>query len=94
MGLTTSGPLNHRGLSWGLALIQYNKLTHCLLLNRPELSSVHVQLTWQTECRSGESVVVVLGRLLYDCVRFTLRLSRISLLFKNILAGETHGKYF
>jgi hypothetical protein len=34
-GLVTAGPLKPLGLNWLLALFQYNKLSLCLLLNRP-----------------------------------------------------------
>jgi len=37
MGLITAGPLKPSGLSWAnLALFQYNKISLCLLLNRPK----------------------------------------------------------
>ena len=39
-GLITAGPLNHCGLIGVLALIQYNKLSRCFVLNRPDTFSV------------------------------------------------------
>jgi hypothetical protein len=44
-----------------LALIQYNKLSVCLFLNRPANLFRHIQLSWQTWCRDVISLVVVKG---------------------------------
>jgi len=44
-----------------LALIQYNKLSVCLFLNRPANLFRHIALPWQTWCRDVIRLVVVKG---------------------------------
>src|ERR1044071_2456628 len=62
-----------------LALIQYNKLARCLLVNRPKPFFRHVRPSWQNQCRGAKECSGCESRLSYVCVRFWLRLSRISL---------------
>ena len=66
-----------------LALIQYNKLARCLLVNRPKPFFRHVRLSWQNECRGTKSVVVAWESyctytyvLRYDLVEFLSYLSQ------------------
>jgi len=49
MGLTTAGPLKPLRIEVGdFALIQYNKLSFCLFLNRHYYFFCHIHLPWQT----------------------------------------------
>jgi|SRR6185436_19768407 hypothetical protein len=44
-----------------IALLQYNKISRCLFLNRTENVYRHVQPSWQNQCRGEMSLVVKCG---------------------------------